>query len=89
MTASDPSNPSPRRRALIAEDDESLRRMLRELLESEGYAVEAFGDGAEVLARARAAPPDLIVTDAIMPRPATSFSSGTCAGATARRSPAR
>ena len=41
--------------------------MLRELLEGEGYAVEAVGDGAEALARVRAAPPDLLVTDAVMP----------------------
>ena len=54
-------------RAMIAEDDESLRRMLRELLEGEGYAVEAVGDGAEALARVRAAPPDLLVSDAVMP----------------------
>jgi len=55
------------RRALIAEDDESLRRMLRELLEGEGYAVEAVGDGTEALKLVRASPPVLIVTDAVMP----------------------
>lgn len=67
MTANDPSNPAPRRRVLIAEDDASLRRLLQELLEGEGYVVEAVADGAEAFARVQAAPPDLLVSDAIMP----------------------
>jgi PAS domain S-box-containing protein len=55
------------RRALIAEDDESVRWLLQELLEGEGYTVEAVADGAEALARVRAAPPELLVSDAVMP----------------------
>lgn len=68
MIASKLSNPSRRFRALIADDDASVRRLLRVLLEAEGCTVEEVADGAEALARARAAPPDLLVTDAVMPR---------------------
>lgn len=67
MIASKLSNPSRRLRALIADDDASMRRLLRVLLEGEGCTIEAVADGAEALTRARAAPPDLLVTDAVMP----------------------
>ena len=67
MTANNLSNPSPRLRALIADDDASVRKLLQTLLEGEGCAVEAVADGVEALAHARAAPPDLLVTDAVMP----------------------
>lgn len=54
-------------RALIADDDASVRRLLQELLEGEGYSVESVAAGAAALTCAQAALPDLLVSDALMP----------------------
>ncbi len=58
----DPSLP----RVLIAEDNPEMNRFLRESL-ADGWCVEAVFDGREGIARATASPPDLIVTDMMMP----------------------
>ena len=50
-------------RLLIVDDDEDLRALLAEVLESEGYAVEAAPGGAAALAAVAAAPPDLVLLD--------------------------
>lgn len=54
-------------RILIVDDLEENRCLLRALLEFHGYQVDAANDGADALHRARRAPPDLIVTDILMP----------------------
>ncbi len=61
---------------LLAEDDNDLRDVLVEFLESEGYRVTAVGSGAEVqevLASAASAEdprvPDVLLTDYRMPAP--------------------
>jgi len=59
---------SDRYRVLVADDEEGLRFVLRELLKHEGCDVELAVDGAEALARARAHPYDLYVLDLKMPR---------------------
>lgn len=56
-----------RQHTLITESDDSVRRSLQELLESQGYTVEAVIDGVEALKRVHAAPPDLLITDAVTP----------------------
>ena len=54
-------------RLLIVEDDESLGFVLVDALEREGYRVELIRDGRSGLARAQAAPFDLIVLDLMLP----------------------
>ena len=54
---------------LLVEDDPSIRRLTRGLLERLGYAVVEAGDGEEALRAAWAAgPPRLLLTDIVMPR---------------------
>ena len=52
---------------LIAEDHEDSRDALRTLLEALGYLVLVAGNGAEAVDVARAAKPDLILMDMMMP----------------------
>jgi DNA-binding response OmpR family regulator len=56
-----------KRRVLIADDDEPMRRMLAESLEQEGYEVQMAGDGRQTLEVASSFLPDLILLDAKMP----------------------
>jgi PAS domain S-box-containing protein len=53
---------------LIVEDHEENRNLLRMLLQANGYRVTAAGDGLEALAAARRDPPDVIVSDVLMPK---------------------
>ncbi|MEO9008354.1 MAG: ATP-binding protein [Candidatus Dormibacter sp.] len=53
-------------RVLVADDNRDMREYLARLL-SQYFAVETVADGREALARAIAAPPDLVVTDVMMP----------------------
>jgi two-component system, NtrC family, response regulator AtoC len=50
-------------RILVADDDAVARELLAEALKKEGYAVEAFGSGEEVIARGRQGHVDLVLTD--------------------------
>ncbi|MBX3749279.1 MAG: response regulator [Opitutaceae bacterium] len=52
---------------LLIEDDELFRTTLAEALASQGYAVTQAEDGAEGVKRFQAAPPDLVITDIVMP----------------------
>ena len=52
---------------LIVDDNEQNLYMLRILLETHGYTVESATQGAEALEGARARPPDLVVSDILMP----------------------
>lgn len=52
---------------LIAEDEPSLRENLQLMLELEGYAVQLASDGQEAFAQALREPPDLVLTDVMMP----------------------
>ena len=54
-------------RVLLADDNADIREYVGRLLEGAGYAVEAVSDGAAALAAARRNPPDLILTDVMMP----------------------
>jgi signal transduction histidine kinase/DNA-binding response OmpR family regulator len=55
------------RSILVVDDDPSIRQLLRQDLEAEGYAVREARDGAEALAAMRAAQPDLVLLDIMMP----------------------
>ena len=53
---------------LIAEDDADIRNLLTLYLQSEGYEVDAYDNGADALAGARAHLPDLAILDVMMPQ---------------------
>ena len=53
---------------LIAERDENVRELQRFFLGQAGFDVEFVGDGQTALERARAAPPELVVTEILIPK---------------------
>ena len=53
--------------ALVVDDDDQTRRMLRQFLEREGWTVAEAIDGSEALARITERVPDLILLDLMMP----------------------
>ena len=54
-------------RFLVAEDDENSRILLEATLEAQGYTVDSAANGAEALQMARQTPPDMIISDILMP----------------------
>lgn len=60
-----PAPPSPR--ILAAEDDATTRRLIEFKLKREGFSVETVGNGEELLARAPAYAPQLVILDLMMP----------------------
>ena len=52
---------------LVAEDNADSRIYLERILKSSGYAVDSAGNGRAALVKAQASPPDLIVSDILMP----------------------
>lgn len=54
-------------RILIVDNNEQSIYLLRTILESKGYAVEAAENGSEALNMARQNPPALIISDILMP----------------------
>jgi len=54
-------------RILIAEDDESSRKLLEKALKSKGYTVDSADNGINALNLARQAQPDLVISDILMP----------------------
>jgi DNA-binding response OmpR family regulator len=56
------------RTVLVVDDDPVILRLLEVNFEMEGFAVRTAADGAEGLAAARAEPPDVIVSDVMMPK---------------------
>ena len=55
------------RTILVAEDSPTEAEQLRLLLEGEGYGVDLVANGREGLKRIQAVPPDLIISDVVMP----------------------
>lgn len=51
----------------VVDDEEPVRLSLRVLLRAEGFAVETFGSGAELLAAMDRRTPDCVLTDLHMP----------------------
>lgn len=58
---------SMRKKVLVAEDYEDIRRMMRILLECRGYEVLEAADGYEAVIKAVSDDPDLILMDIAMP----------------------
>jgi two-component system response regulator MprA len=54
-------------RILVVDDDPEIVSFLKRGLTYEGYTVDTAGDGAEALAKARDAEPDLVILDVMMP----------------------
>ncbi len=54
-------------RILVADDDGWISKMVATFLEKRGYQVEAVADGELALERAIEEPPDLLITDVMMP----------------------
>lgn len=52
---------------LVVDDNEQNRYLLQALLMGHGYEVIVASDGAEALDKARANPPDMIISDILMP----------------------
>src|SRR5574341_136475 len=52
---------------LVADDDASIRSLLKQLLQEEGYAVHEAATGVEVVDRVKDASPDLVIMDVRMP----------------------
>jgi CheY-like chemotaxis protein len=55
------------KRILVVEDDTSIRELLVELLESEGYEVNSSENGSEGIKALESMRPDLILMDMMMP----------------------
>ena len=51
---------------IIIEDDVQLRKMLRQMLEREGYEILEASDGTEGIKIYREKPTDIVITDMIM-----------------------
>jgi DNA-binding response OmpR family regulator len=58
---------TPTGRVLVIEDDLDIARVVRSYLERSGFEVEVARDGRTGLARALAAPPNLVVLDWMLP----------------------
>ena len=54
-------------RILIADDDPTICALLTRVLEDKGYTVETATDGHTALEMITVSPPDLLITDLIMP----------------------
>jgi DNA-binding response OmpR family regulator len=67
MPPADSSVEGDRPRVLVVDDDASVRRSVRWILEDEGLAVESAGDGREALSSARRRRPSLVLLDMSLP----------------------
>ncbi len=52
---------------VVADDDASIRSLLRQLLQDEGYAVQEAATGVEVVDKVKESSPDLVIMDVRMP----------------------
>jgi len=53
---------------LLIDDDSKIREVLQQILEHAGHEVMEASDGKEGLSLYRKRPPDLVVTDIVMPK---------------------
>ncbi|OGR90920.1 MAG: hypothetical protein A2992_01690 [Elusimicrobia bacterium RIFCSPLOWO2_01_FULL_59_12] len=57
----------PKKRILVVDDDQTMRMLLREILNGRRYEVLEAQNGQEALERIRREPIDLVITDRSMP----------------------
>lgn len=62
-----PVNSAPAPRILVAEDDATTRRLVEFKLRREGFETESLPNGEDLLTRAGATPPALVILDLMMP----------------------
>lgn len=55
------------KKILVVDDDKTLRTVLARYLENRGYQVEQASSGTEALESCASNPPDLVVSDVVMP----------------------
>lgn len=55
-------------RVLVADDEEMNRKLLRDILESQGHRVTLAEDGQQALEKVFAEPPDVVLLDIMMPK---------------------
>jgi PAS domain S-box-containing protein len=65
--AASPHKPAAKSRILLADDNTDMLTYIQRLLVHSGYEVEAVADGLTALRVARERPPDLVLTDVMMP----------------------
>ena len=63
-----PSTSDGRQRILLIEDDREISATLSSVLEAAGYHVTAVPNGIEGQKQINSSPPDLIITDMMMPK---------------------
>jgi PAS domain S-box-containing protein len=61
------SRPVGKKTVLVVDDDNSIRELLKQELEAEGYAVRQAADGRAALVEVKREKPDLIILDVMMP----------------------
>ncbi len=66
--AGDDAPPNAGTTVLVVEDEAAIRGVIRATLRRAGYVVLEAGDGQDALASIVARPPDLVLTDILMPR---------------------
>ena len=54
-------------RALVVDDDPAIRRLVRKVLEAEGWRIDEASDGGSALKAVEGDPPDLVILDVMMP----------------------
>ncbi len=57
-----------KKRILLVDDEEDLRKMLKFRLEALNYDVTEAGDGEDALKKAKSIKPDLIILDLMLPK---------------------
>ncbi len=62
------TSPPEMTRVLIVDDEVESRTRLRALLQAHGHAVVEASNGLDALERARQQPPDLVISDVLMPQ---------------------
>jgi PAS domain S-box-containing protein len=67
LDTAQPNGNGTRKSILIVDDDDNIRELLRQELESDGYQVHEAADGRAALWQVREAHPDLIIMDVMMP----------------------
>ena len=68
LTAPSRTIRAPMTTILVVDDEPRITRLVRDYLESAGFAVISAGDGQEAVMRARTERPDLVVLDLGLPR---------------------
>ena len=68
LTAPSRTIRAPMTTILVVDDEPKITRLVRDYLESAGFAVISAGDGQEAVMRARTERPDLVVLDLGLPR---------------------